>query len=613
MPFEINSYPTQYNAKRIVFWTGILFFTIYFIYCAFFYLERTVSFDAAYYSFKILHRENFNIENDRWGAFYTQLLPLLGIKCGINLKGFLFLYSISFAIWNFIFFTIILKALKNYKLAFSYLLSIILFYRYSFYYPVSEIHSTFGLMFILFALIEYLNENIITKKGYVAIIFFVLACSLLIAYTHVLAIVPILFWFFYKLAMLIENREFKPSIVLVSFLPIIILALKILLIPKDSYDASKMIGINEFKKVLTDLNNIESFQFFKEFFVNHFLVNILIFVVVILFLLLRRFWLQSLILVTGFIGLIILVIAYNTNHDSPLNYQNYYCLFGVIIGVSISQNFLFHFKYKYIFGLVLIVLSFNFYKLTKSGLSIYDRTKYIERTIENLRNREGKKFVVCAWNFDWKTVWVDWDLSFESLLLSSLENPKNSMTFFSVINTSQFDSIIKTQPKCFIGIQFLPYWFNLNTDSFNKNYFNFEDEYYQKPNTVQDWQLNERNFNSDNILIISEKEYKLLSNKQRQIEISLVNKTDSNFPSSISNEKRLWLSYHLYTKDGKLLVHDGARSIIELDIPANSSIKNGLSINLENIKKGEYLLEIDIVHEGVRWFNINSKSNLTIY
>src|ERR1043166_9260095 len=92
------------QAFKIINRIGHLFFVIYYIYSLIFYIERSVPYDAAFVNFKLILANTFNIEHGRWGEFYTMLLPLLGIWTGCSLKTFLVLYSLSFAIWNYIFF-----------------------------------------------------------------------------------------------------------------------------------------------------------------------------------------------------------------------------------------------------------------------------------------------------------------------------------------------------------------------------------------------------------------------------------------------------------------------------------------------------------------------------
>jgi hypothetical protein len=210
-------------------------------------------------------------------------------------------------------------------------------------------------------------------------------------------------------------------------------------------------------------------------------------------------------------------------------------------------------------------------------------------------------------------VWGDWDFPFESLVISSLKGPGSSLTFYSAVDISQFDFCTTKDPKCFIGVTFLPHWWRTYSDFVKNDYFELRPGFYKKVNSRQDLSFPDTSFSNKNIEISTEESYTLLRNARRQIEIGLKNTSSIPFSSSITEEKSIWISYHILSKDGNLLVNDGDRSIMEMDIPANGSIKNGLSLNLKDIAKGEYILEIDLVHEGKRWFGINKRTVLKVY
>ena len=69
------------------------------------------------------------------------------------------------------------------------------------------------------------------------------------------------------------------------------------------------------------------------------------------------------------------------------------------------------------------------------------------------------------------------------------------------------------------------------------------------------------------------------------------------------------LSYHIYDSEGKLVNHDGRRTILDIDI--KDTYIQGLTITLPK-KKDVYSVEVDFVTEGKRWWGINSKFRLHV-
>jgi hypothetical protein len=608
--FEINC-----DHSKIVTVIGHLFFAVYIILSGLYYLERAVAFDGAFYCYKIIHYRSLNIENGRWGIAYTQWLPFLGLLAKCSLKTFLVLYSLSFALWNYVFFIVLIKFYKNFKIGLAYLLTLVLFYRYSFFYPVSEIHSTIGPVFLALAaatnLISSVNENA-TAKIY-RYLFLLILTVYWAANIHILCLVPLCYFFVYLIIDKKSNLKNNWLVYAGFGICIFYLFYKVLSIPKDSYEGSKIIGLSEFKLVLTNPNSLDSFYFLKSFFSNHFVLNLVFLACTLLFLVYSKSYLKPLLILSSFLGIIVLNLAYYTQNNAPLNYQNYYCYLGVIMALPLVNDFLSKLTKPILIAACVILLTFNLYKIIKSGLIYSDRIKYIERTVENLRQFKESKFVACAWNFDWSVVWGDWDFPFESLLISSLKGPDASISFYSAVNTSQFDFCTTKDPKCFIGITFLPQWWRTNSDFVKNDYFDLKPGFYKKVNSRQDYLFDDASFKAKNIEIATKDNYILLRNTRRQIDVIIKNNYTIPFCSSITEEKTIWLSYHIFSKEGNLLVSEGDRSVLEMDIPANSSIKNGLSLNLKDLARGEYILEIDLVHEGKRWFGINKRTLLKIY
>ena len=154
----------------------------------YYYLERMIPFDGAFYSFRISETKWFSIDNYRYSQ-HAQLLPLLLILMGCSLKTFLISYSVSFALWNYIIALIILYVYKNQKLALGLVLATVLSYMYKFFYPVSEIHSTTAPLF-LFAAHVFNYPNRKNNILYFLITAFIITWTLFI---HLISIIPAMY------------------------------------------------------------------------------------------------------------------------------------------------------------------------------------------------------------------------------------------------------------------------------------------------------------------------------------------------------------------------------------------------------------------------------------
>ena len=80
-----------------------------------FYKERMVFSDAAHIVFYEINQGKLQIQVERYGAFITQIWPLLGSKLNLSLKAILILYSLSFNVF-YLAVALILFRFRDYQL-----------------------------------------------------------------------------------------------------------------------------------------------------------------------------------------------------------------------------------------------------------------------------------------------------------------------------------------------------------------------------------------------------------------------------------------------------------------------------------------------------------------
>jgi len=80
--------------------------------------------------------------------------------------------------------------------------------------------------------------------------------------------------------------------------------------------------------------------------------------------------------------------------------------------------------------------------------------------------------------------------------------------------------------------------------------------------------------------------------------VTVQNRSDASFPHG---KATFGLSYHLLSSTGKILKFDNPRSYFEAPLQPDSSLTVELTINAP-VAPGSYLIEIDLVWEGMLWF-----------
>ena len=575
------------------------FFVVLIILAYYFNLERTIPFDGAFYSFKIIAYENFNIENNRWGACYNQILPLIGIKLGLALPKILKLYSLSFVLCNYLFFLVIYYGYKQIYTAVGLVLVQVVAYRYNFYYQVSEIHAIIGPVFLLVATL--LSEKF-TEQSRIKGSLLIFALIFWLMNIHLLSIIIVAFvcaFVFLHKRTLFKNYQ----IILAIICGIIYFVFKLKTIPTDSYQSQKLISMGNINYVLTHINNCYGFSHFKITWGEQYIFPTILLGFIAVYYLIFKYWLKFLLIIVSVFGFWVLLMAATINIDSPIVYENYYALFGYFIAIPFSIDILSKLRFRWFLPAFTTVVIISIFKIINCGWFMNGQIDYFKRTTNNLRPFKESKFVIWDQNLDWEKIWVPWDFPFQSLLISSLASPDSAMSFVAVNDYSLYAPRIYEDSLTFVGIPWDPYWFSAK--GLHKDYFHLKTSYYKKANSFQDTSFNAYVFTKQNMEIaLVDNNYKFKSANHNSFPVIIKNKSTQIFRSTTTKYKQVYLGYKVYdTKDSSLAIE--GRSIIDVDIYPGQEITTCLRIPKNFIKKGTYSVEVDIVHEYKRWFGLS--------
>lgn len=580
-----------------------LFFVCLLLISYFQYLERTLLFDGAFYCFKILSTGNFNIENGRWGAFYNQILPLLGLKFNCSLNTFLKLYSVSFALCNYIFFLIIYYHFKQPLTALAFVFLQVVMYRYNFYYSVSEIHATIGPSFLLFAMInsEYNTKikKVIGHFGIIVIVFWLLNI-------HLLSFCIIIFLFIFSF---INNKSLMKEYWL--YLPLLFSAcLFIYLISQidnGSYQKEKLIDLNTIKFVMKNLNQVEGFKFLKEELHNY-IIAILMFTTLIIHYLLAKKITKLCLILGATLCFFIIEMGHTVKYESNITVSNYYPLFGFFIILPLITDYFKVLRFKIAFPITTFILIVSIFKILKCGILITEQIDYFKRTTDNLRSYKERKFIVSEKNMDWDKIWMNWDICFQSLIVSSLNNPDSALTFITLKDTSKYKERTFKDSTAFIGVSFAPFLYP--TTTFPKKFFHLKNTSYRIVTTNPDISFKTEYFTDNNLKInFPVKKLVLLQCWYRTIPVELINLSSQKLPVFLSDQFRFTLDYELVDIENGVIISQG-NSPLEVDLPPHQKVITGLKVDLLNLKKGSYFLDVGLKFNGN--ISVCSKKRLKI-
>jgi hypothetical protein len=594
------------NSDFAIDWLCHLLFGFLAILSVYYYKERMLPFDNAFYVFKLIHFENFNIENGRWGAVPSQILPLIALKLNAGLKLIMQLYSLNILLFHYVCYLIIRYFIKDKWFAVILCLSLVLLYRYTFYYSASEVHFGFGVTSIIGALV-FKNINNYTIKMKTVWFILILVSIVYLMFTHLLFVFYIPLYYLLSWILIKENRKqklFYTSFVIALLLPTV----KILSIKSDSYDASKIPSLDVFTSQLPNIFSLPSYLFIKEFYNTYYYPLIpLIIALSVIGLLFKRKILTLLSCVLFFIGFSTLILITYYRGESPVVQENYWILLGIVIAFAFTEGILKNIKPIFVSAFLVLVFSYSSYKIWKGHFLYTQRNEYFERVNAEIRKHGTRKGMVSDRTIDWGKIISRWDIAFESLLLSSIDSPDSATTFFLASSMNEYDSLISS-PDLFVSVDFAPLWF-WNKD-LNKKYFNLKPTLYKKLNSPQS-NVDFGYFSPDSVLLDVPERIEKTKYLTATIPVKITNKSnrlinsigDSNFPT--------YLSYHLLDEKGNVIIADGKRSYFETDIWPYSTSTTGLLVDLPD-RRGKYKLKIDIITEMKRWWYIDKEMELII-
>src|SRR5690349_15343151 len=87
-------------------------------------------------------------------------------------------------------------------------------------------------------------------------------------------------------------------------------------------------------------------------------------------------------------------------------------------------------------------------------------------------------------------------------------------------------------------------------------------------------------------------------------QITLTNRSDQTWSSQEPNP--IHVAYHWYDDRGQVAYYDGQRTRLPRAVAPGESVEVSLRVHPPALP-GRYILEIDMVHEGVRWFELGER------
>lgn len=458
---------TRNNQRTIhLFFFFLLLISIVFAY------ERIINTDAAYYLFKLIHFEKFNIEHDRYSAFISQLLILPLIRAGIDLKILIYLYSVSFVLLFYVLYLIIRYVLKDERTPFILVFTLVVGLSHPHYRPVSE--STQGLVYAMLlpgilALEPGGNRH---KSGFLKLTYS-LVILLLCYFSHPITIFPLLFILIMNI---FEGNNYK------SYLPYAIIAgtlflflIKYLTGTSSSYEGDKLINLNELSTQLKSFFSLYPTRFYLSRIPTIYLVPVSLFILN-MFVYLKNKKIIKAIILAGTCGLFFLIhnIIYLgggadielEKNFMTLNFFIYFAFFkDIFFNLKLRLNSLFF---------ILIIFCFSIWTSLRASETYTKRISYHDRIYQSLSSLEGKKYFTYDDELS-EDLLFSWGIGVETLIYSAAQSRENVLTLYSFSNKEKLPNYID-DPNLYLCV---PFWEKWDIKTLNERYFSLPETKYE--------------------------------------------------------------------------------------------------------------------------------------
>ena len=432
---------------------GLLIFTCVLIGSIYFYKERVMYIDSAYYVFNMINNGIPNVEHNRYALFLYQLLPWALLKLNFSIPLILKTFSFSHILIHAIAFSILLKIKQN-KIALLLALMQIICYRECFYLSVNETSLAITSSLLLSGLLRTAKEY----KNQILLRFLCFFYILTAIFSHPMAALIVPFVLFYHFITTPLVNKSLTIICISAFLAVLII--KHLTSSSSSYETELYEQIKNSGAIISNLSEVYSFKYFagginlKSNFIQLYCAPLIGFIVSSFYWIRKKKYLLTSFLIISNIGLwLIVIILFNRGDGNMFMEKNFapwiFISLYPFIDIQIQKN-----KTKILSFLILIYSVNAMYGIYEASKPYTKRYKIIENILVSESTINHHKLLIqdTLVNHD---IWLGtWALPYETLLMSKvLKVPNSSIRIYK--NEESINKELK-RTDLFLGADFIP-------------------------------------------------------------------------------------------------------------------------------------------------------------
>lgn len=470
MPFS-NRY-----ASPFFIWLGIGCLGVLLFFAWHFYLVRVAYLDLAFHTFTYTKTNQLFIQNNRFVAAITQIVPLLAIRAQLSIDVVMRLYSLAFIIYYSAVFFISAGPLRNERVALVVPLMFTLLVSNTFYWAQSELPQGLALLLLYYAVVS--SQVPVRAPRWLLLIALVPA----IIYCHPLLIISFIFLWGYDFLLRQRFRDWKYYVLLL--IALLSYGVRMHSIAPGSYEAQRLNFPDNLKHYFPHYLTLPSNQqFIQQWAGGYWALPLVLAALTIFYIwyckqplrLLRLLWIW--LFVIGYSQVI--NISYpDIGTGISYYFENLYLPLGLFIAVPLALELLpaVQSSHLAVAGLALLFVV----RLGAIWQAHYTHSAY-QHWLTNVL-RYTKPFSSHKVVFDRANVLpyhsdLSWATAYETLLLSARSGPSATHTIFITPKTEQMGWELAQPALLLTELEELPY------TQLNPHYFQLPAAPYHRLNT----------------------------------------------------------------------------------------------------------------------------------
>lgn len=457
-----------YKNKWSFILTGLLGLFALLLLSILFWRERVIYTDMAFHSFVMSVTKSFAIQNNRFGAALTQMFPLTAMYLELPLAAVLKWYSAGFYVLYIAYFLIIVFVLRQQEIAIVMVLYLTLLCSNSFFWAQSEYPQGMAFMCVFLALTASTNH---TSRLRLTKLSLVLIGGTVTVFFHPLIVIPLTFGIVFL--MLQKKVSIQTGAVVLIYVLVLVWA-KSKFIKPNPYETSKMDALDNFVKLFPDYLHTQSNLFFLQQLFSDYALYAILFLGVVYYLTKRRQWFKLSFVIGATILYLLLINVTYPDLYGGIYLQNMHLTLGFFVALPVVYDLLPQFTSRVQWLLLLFVFTGRIFFIFNSHTPYTNRIEQLSTLIEKARNTNNNRHMIDAKHVPRAEPDDFWALSYETLLLSSLDGPMHAQTIEVEEVVEQYPQLLKYDDV------FINRWWGWDTRLFPQRYFKLSKSRYMK-------------------------------------------------------------------------------------------------------------------------------------